>query len=71
MASRLEQYQAFVASNPSADELRAKLNGGREKLFDLKFKNTTAPLKNPREIRAVRKDIARALTILRQKGVSA
>jgi large subunit ribosomal protein L29 len=53
------------------DELRAKLNSGREKLFDLKFKNTTAPLKNPREIRAVRKDIARALTILRQKGVSA
>lgn len=53
------------------DELRAKLNDGREKLFDLKFKNTTAPLKNPREIRAVRKDIARALTILRQKGVSA
>lgn len=55
----------------TADELRAKLNDGREKLFDLKFKNTTAPLKNPREIRVVRKDIARALTILRQKGVSA
>lgn len=55
----------------TADELRVKLNDGREKLFDLKFKNTTAPLKNPREIRAVRKDIARALTILRQKGVSA
>ena len=26
MASRLEQYQAFIASSPSADELRAKVD---------------------------------------------
>ena len=31
MASRLEQYQAFVASNPSADELRAKVDSERER----------------------------------------
>ena len=55
----------------TADKLRTKLRDGREKLFQLKFQNTTAPLKNPREIRAVRKDIARALTILKQKGVPA
>ena len=31
MASRLEQYQAFVASNPSADELRAKVESERDR----------------------------------------
>ena len=30
MATRLEQYQAFIASSPSADELRAKVESERE-----------------------------------------
>jgi large subunit ribosomal protein L29 len=58
-------------SELTAQELQAKLQEGREKLFQLKFQNTTAPLKNPREIRTTRRNIARALTFLRQKGVSA
>ena len=55
----------------TADELRVKVRENQEKLFKLKFQNTTAPLKNPREIRTTRRVIARALTFLRQKGVSA
>lgn len=55
----------------SEKELQSKLGESREKLFQLRFQNATAPLKNPREIRATRRDIARALTFLRQKGVRA
>jgi len=58
-------------SELTTDELQVKVREGREKLFKLKFQNTTAPLKNPREIRTTRRVIARALTFLRQKGVSA
>ncbi|MBK8870616.1 MAG: 50S ribosomal protein L29 [Elusimicrobia bacterium] len=58
-------------SELTADELRVKVRENQEKLFKLKFQNTTAPLKNPREIRTTRRVIARALTFLRQKGVSA
>jgi len=58
-------------SELTVNELQVKLRESRETLFQLKFKNSTAPLKNPREIRATRKNIARALTFLKQKGVSA
>jgi large subunit ribosomal protein L29 len=58
-------------SELTTDELRVKVRENQEKLFKLKFQNTTAPLKNPREIRTTRRVIARALTFLRQKGVSA
>jgi large subunit ribosomal protein L29 len=58
-------------SELTTDELHVKVREAREKLFKLKFQNTTAPLKNPREIRTTRRVIARALTFLRQKGVSA
>ncbi|MBL0059122.1 MAG: 50S ribosomal protein L29 [Elusimicrobia bacterium] len=58
-------------SELTKEELQVKVAEAREKLFHLKFQNTTAPLKNPREIRTTRRSIARALTFLRQKGVSA
>jgi large subunit ribosomal protein L29 len=58
-------------SELTKEELHVKLQENQDKLFKLKFQNTTAPLKNPREIRTTRRVIARALTFLRQKGVSA
>lgn len=48
-------------------ELEAKLHDTREKLFRAKFHHRSTPLKNPLEIRNLRKDIARILTILNQK----
>jgi large subunit ribosomal protein L29 len=68
MAKKKEETK-FSELTP--EELRLKVSEAREKLFQLKFQNTTAPLKNPREIRTTRRNIARALTFLRQKGVSA
>lgn len=55
----------------SKDELRVQLRESKDKLFQLRFQNATAPLRNPREIRSVRRDIARALTFLKQKGETA
>lgn len=55
----------------TTDELQVRLREGRDRLFQLRFQNSTAPLKDTREIRRTRRDIARALTFLRQKGVSA
>jgi len=54
----------------SVAELEQKLNGSRQKLFQLKFKNTSGQLKNPLEIRVLRRDIARIKTILAERGLS-
>lgn len=53
-------------ANLSADELRTRLNDAREKTFQLKFQNATAPLKNPQEITRAKRDVARCLTYLKQ-----
>jgi large subunit ribosomal protein L29 len=50
------------------EELNTKLEVARERLFQMRFQSATAPLKNPRQIAATRREIARALTFLRQKA---
>ena len=51
----------------SAPELDAHLRETQEKSFRLKFQHASNPLKNPMEIRAARRDVAKVLTVLRQK----
>ena len=46
-----------------ASELKKLLENNREKLRDLRFKDSNKQLKNVREIRAIRALIARILTI--------
>lgn len=55
----------------SADELKHQLSETKEKLFQMRFQGATAPLKNPHAIRAARRHIARVLTTMKLKGVSA
>jgi large subunit ribosomal protein L29 len=50
-------------------ELRDLLNEDRRKLGQLKFDLASKKLKNIREIRELRRDIARILTILKEKNV--
>ncbi len=47
-------------------ELRNLLTDSREKVFQLKFQNATAPIKNPHEIAAAKRTVARCMTHLRQ-----
>ncbi|MGE5481743.1 MAG: 50S ribosomal protein L29 [Bacteroidota bacterium] len=49
------------------DELQRRLGTLREELFNLRFQLATGQLENTSRVRQVRKDIARILTILREK----
>ncbi|MFC4778107.1 50S ribosomal protein L29 [Paenibacillus sp. GCM10023252] len=58
--------------NLTSAELEQKVAGFKEELFNLRFQLATGQLDNPTRIRDVRKDIARAKTVLRQRelGIS-
>ena len=53
--------------NLTDDELVAKLKESKEELFNLRFQGATGQLENHGRLRAVRKDIARIYTILRER----
>lgn len=49
------------------DELRHRLEEAREELFNLRFQLATGQLDNPVRIKEVRRDVARILTVLRER----
>jgi large subunit ribosomal protein L29 len=49
------------------DELLTKLKESKEELFNLRFQAATGQLENHGRLRAVRKDIARLYTIMRER----
>jgi large subunit ribosomal protein L29 len=51
----------------TVDELIQKEQDMRKELFNLRFQQSTGEIENPMRIRAVRKDIARILTIKTEK----
>ena len=53
--------------NLDSAELTAKLLESKEELFNLRFQGATGQLENHGRLRAVRKDIARIYTILRER----
>ncbi len=53
--------------NLDNEELTAKLRESKEELFNLRFQGATGQLENHGRLRAVRKDIARIYTILRER----
>lgn len=50
----------------SVNELELKLKDLKEELFNLRFQLAINQLENPMRIQAVKKDIARVSTVLRQ-----
>ena len=52
-------------------ELETKLQSLKEELFNLRFQLTINQLDNPMRIKAVKKDIARVQTVIRQNELSA
>ena len=52
----------------SAEELNAKLKELKSELFNLRFQHAINQLENPHRIADVKKDIARVMTILREKN---
>ena len=53
-----------------AKALAEKLEAEVAKLDQLKLTHTISPLKNPSQIKAVRRDIARLKTVLRQRELN-
>lgn len=54
------------------EELNNKVQELKKELFELRFKQSVSKLSNPLSINECKKDIARALTVLRQRqlGIS-
>jgi len=50
----------------SADELQKKLTELKEQLFHLRFQLAINQLDNPHQITAVKRDIARVLTVINE-----
>jgi large subunit ribosomal protein L29 len=51
----------------TTEEIQNRIEQLKDELFNLRFQLATGQLENPMRIRQVRKDIARAKTILRQR----
>ena len=51
-----------------AEQLNAKLKELKGELFNLRFQHAINQLENPHRIADVKKDIARVMTILREKN---
>lgn len=54
----------------SANDLNSKLKDLKSELFNLRFQLAINQLENPMRIRAVKKDIARVQTVIREKEIS-
>lgn len=53
------------------DELVEQLDENREELFNLRFQVVTGQLDNPRRIGEVKREIARILTVQREREIAA
>ena len=60
--------KAAELRNMSAADLNKKLGELKEELFNLRFQHAINQLENPGRIDIVKKDIARALTVLAEKA---
>lgn len=56
--------------NLTAEEIEAAVDERREELLDLRFQAAVGQASNPRRIRANKREIARLLTIHREKEAS-
>ncbi len=54
----------------SANELGAKLTDLKAELFNLRFQHAINQLDNPQSIKAVKRDIARIKTVIKQNEIN-
>jgi large subunit ribosomal protein L29 len=62
MASKLKEFR-----DQTAEELMKQLEDSHQELFNLRFRLSTKQLVNHREVRRVRRKIARLKTLLTEK----
>jgi large subunit ribosomal protein L29 len=68
----VKQMKASEFRNLTTAEIEQKINSFKEELFNLRFQLATGQLDNPVRIRELRKEIARAKTVIRERelGIS-
>jgi large subunit ribosomal protein L29 len=64
----MPQVKADTLREKTVDELRRQEETLREQLFKLRFQKATGQGENPQKIGFVRKDLARVLTVIREKS---
>jgi large subunit ribosomal protein L29 len=63
----MSDLSAQVLRTKSDDELRTELEQAKESLFNLRFQAATGQLESHGRLTAVRRDIARIYTIMRER----
>ncbi len=61
--------KASEVHNMKDDELVAKLIDAKQEAFNLRFKHATGELENTARIGVSRRDVAKLLTVAKQRGI--
>lgn len=67
----MTHVKASTIREQTPDEIRGRIAELREELFNLRFRNTMKQLDNPLKIREGRRELARLVTVLKEKERSA
>ena len=62
--------QAFEIRNLTDEEIKTKLEEAHEELFNLRFQYSVGQVKDPNRVTALKRDIARMKTILRERELA-
>jgi large subunit ribosomal protein L29 len=57
------------AHNLKDEELVAQLHEAQEEAFNLRFRHSTGELENTARLAVARRDVARLLTVARERGI--
>jgi large subunit ribosomal protein L29 len=63
--------KAYEVRNLSEKDIAQKLDETSEELFNLRFQTAIGQVKDPNRITALKRDIARMKTVLRERQLSA
>ena len=66
----MAQVKARQMRDKSVAELRAQETDLRDQIFKLRFQKATGQAENPQRIVLVRKELARVLTVIREKSAA-
>jgi len=66
----MPQVKAKQLRDKSVQELQEQESTLREQVFKLRFQQATGQAENPQRVALVRKELARVLTVLRERSVA-
>jgi large subunit ribosomal protein L29 len=62
--------KAADARELTSDEITARIEQLHEELFRLRFRSATQELENPMLLRTLRRDVARLMTVQRERAIA-